>query len=211
MSYTKTIYYNNKPLILTNDIASLRRRDVRVQGYLHAIGAFPRHYRMALEYLDRRQSLGAVIEDISPQALNRGMEDLYAPIDAAGGVVQNEHGDVLMIYRRGRWDLPKGKRDEGETIETCALREVAEETGLNDLTLGRPLPDTFHLYAQHGQRLLKRTQWFGMEALSSATLTPQAAENIEEVRWIRRGDLPTTLFKTYEAIRGVVKAALESN
>jgi 8-oxo-dGTP pyrophosphatase MutT (NUDIX family) len=51
-------------------------------------------------------------------------------IKAGGGIVVNEQNEVLLIYRRGKWDLPKGKLDDGETIEECALREVKEETGL---------------------------------------------------------------------------------
>jgi ADP-ribose pyrophosphatase YjhB (NUDIX family) len=48
---------------------------------------------------------------------------------AAGGLVENEHGEILLIYRKKHWDLPKGKLDAGETLEECAVREVEEETG----------------------------------------------------------------------------------
>ena len=56
-------------------------------------------------------------------------------IIAAGGLVTNPHHEILWIFRRGFWDLPKGKLEEGETIQTCALREVQEETGIHKLQL----------------------------------------------------------------------------
>ena len=68
-------------------------------------------------------------------------------IIAAGGLVLNEKNELLMIFRRNKWDLPKGKLDEGESIEACALREVKEETGLQKLKLEKFIDITFHDYA----------------------------------------------------------------
>ena len=56
-------------------------------------------------------------------------------IIAAGGLVTNKHNELLMIFRRAKWDLPKGKLDEGESIEACAVREVEEETGIKNISL----------------------------------------------------------------------------
>lgn len=205
MLFVQKIYYNNKPLILTNDGKEYIRTHGMAQGYQYYIGAFSRHFRLAIEHLDKPRSLGVIIEDISPQSLQKELYDIYEPIDAGGGVVQNENGDVLMIYRRGKWDLPKGKRDDGEAIDACALREVSEETGLHKLVLGDKICDTYHIYCQQNQKLLKHTAWYRMKGLAAEQLTPQKEENILEARWIPESSLDQIIYKSYEAIREVLK------
>src|ERR1041384_5510821 len=128
MLFAQKIYFANKPLILTNESATYIREHPVAAGYKYFKGAFPRSFRLAFEHLNHPRSLGAIIEDLSPSALQYQIHQLYKPVDAAGGVVENEHGGVLMIYRRGKWDLPKGKRDDEEDMSRCALREVSEET-----------------------------------------------------------------------------------
>lgn len=145
MYFEQKIYYNNKPLILTNDVHEYKAGHPISAGYISFTGAFSRNFRLAFQHLEKIGTLGAIIEDISPASLQKELHALYEPIDAGGGVVENEAGDILMIYRRGKWDLPKGKRDDGEDIAQCALREVAEETGLQQLQLGEKICDTYHI------------------------------------------------------------------
>lgn len=207
MSFCRKIYFSDKPLILTNDARAYIAQHPVAAGYLFLGGAFERSFRLAFEHLGRPRTLGAIIEDISPDALMAGIHRLYEPIDAAGGVVEDEEGNVLMIYRRGRWDLPKGKRDDGEKLDECALREVSEETGLNKLKLGEKVCDTYHIYAQRGQQLLKTTAWYRMQGTATERPTPQVEEHIEEARWVTSGELGPIAFKSYEAIREVLHAA----
>ncbi len=207
MFFAQKIYYNNKPLILTNDSRQFISGHPIAEGYLVLTGAFPRNFRLAIEHLNKLTTLGAVIEDISEKSLQEELYKQYDPIDAGGGVVVNEDGQVLMIYRRGKWDLPKGKQDEGEDIAYCALREVSEETGLQQLTLGDKICDTYHVYAQNGQNLLKRTAWYKMFGTRKEHLTPQKEENILEAKWIPERELGPVVFKSYEAIREVLTQA----
>ncbi|XZF13846.1 NUDIX hydrolase [Chitinophagaceae bacterium MMS25-I14] len=207
MYFAQKIYYNNKPLILTNDSVSYIKEHPIAAGYLSFTGAFQRNYRLALEHMEKLTSLGAIIEDLSPKSLQDQMHLLYEPIDAGGGVVLNESGAVLMIYRRGKWDLPKGKRDDGEDIADCALREVMEETGLKNVKLGKKICDTYHLYSQHRQNLLKRTSWYEMHTSVNEKLSPQKEENIEEARWVAPADLRPVVMKTYHAIKEVLVEA----
>jgi 8-oxo-dGTP pyrophosphatase MutT (NUDIX family) len=205
MLFSRKIYYANKPLIITADASSYKAEHPVAAGYLTLKGAFARNFRMAFEHLAGARSLGAIVEDISPDALLAELHKLYQPIDAAGGVVEDEDGQVLMIHRRGRWDLPKGKRDDGEAMEVCAVREVQEETGLSKLDLGEKICDTYHIYAQHGQHLLKTTAWYRMSGTHKDVLVPQAEEAITEARWIAPSDLGPIVFKSYEAIREVLQ------
>jgi len=170
-------------------------------------GAFTRNYRLALGHLDKLTALGAIVEDESADALVNELQKLYKPIDAGGGVVKNEKEEVLMIFRRGKWDLAKGKRDDGESMEECSVREVTEETGLHDLKIGEKICDTYHIYSQYKKNLLKRTAWYHMHGRSTEKLTPQLEENILEARWIAERNLGPIVSKSYEAIREVLLQA----
>lgn len=203
--FIQKIYVNNKPLILTTDASKYLAEHPIAEGYIRFTGAFTRNFRLAFQHLEKPRTLGAVIEDISPKSLQEELYQMYEPIDAGGGVVVNENGDVLMIYRRGKWDLPKGKRDDGEAIAECALREVSEETGLHKLKLQDKICDTYHVYAQNGQQLLKCTSWYKMKGTANETLTPQKEENIEQAKWISEKDMKFVIFKSYEAIREVLQ------
>ncbi len=207
MPFSQKIYCCDKPLILTHDANEFVGKHPSAAGYLALTGAFARNFRLAFEHLSRPRTTGAVIEDASWEALQDSLYESCDPIEAGGGVVENERGDVLMIYRRGRWDLPKGKRDADESIETCALREVQEETGLTQLDMGEKIGVTYHIYVQGSHRLLKETSWFRMKGQFSETPIPQAEENIQEARWVSLRELGPIVFKSYCAIREVLYQA----
>jgi ADP-ribose pyrophosphatase YjhB (NUDIX family) len=127
-------------------------------------------------------------------------------IQAGGGLVLNEKGEVLFIFRRGKWDLPKGKLDPGETLEACALREVEEETGVDELKLIRFLLITEHEYEERGSVILKETHWYLMKTNSDQALVPQTEEDISELRWIGPANFRFIQRNTYPTILEVLKA-----
>lgn len=108
----------------------------------------------------------------------------FKVIEAAGGFVRNAENNWLFIYRNGVWDLPKGKLELGESIEECAVREVAEECGIAEPTISKPLTTTYHTYSLNGKRILKPTYWYLMESSDNSELIPQTEEGITEVRWV---------------------------
>ncbi len=109
---------------------------------------------------------------------------MFKVIEAAGGVVKNKEGKLLFIRRLGRWDLPKGKIEKGESLEQAAIREVQEETGLHELVLEEFLNNTFHLYTErNGDKILKTTYWFRMTYVGTENPIPQTEEGISEVAW----------------------------
>lgn len=127
-------------------------------------------------------------------------------IQAGGGVIKNERGQLLLIFRRKKWDLPKGKLDAGETMEECAIREVKEETGLIHVEIIRKITITHHTYYQDENEILKETHWFQMVAptIGNETLTPQVEEEIEKIEWVDPISLPAYLENSYETIRKVI-------
>jgi len=128
-------------------------------------------------------------------------------IIAAGGLVFNEKKQLLMIFRRKKWDLPKGKLDDGEKIEDCALREVEEETGLKELVLknfaGLTYHDYFDKYSQ--KNVLKETHWYEMFAPGDQSLIPQTEEDIEAIEWVNHENIRMKLENTYPNIIEIVE------
>lgn len=124
---------------------------------------------------------------------------------ACGGVVTSENFKVLMIKRLGVWDLPKGHLEKGETLEQCALREVQEECGIKDLSLGAKIKTTYHIYYIKTKLVLKTTLWYRMCASESQQLVPQTQEGISKVKWNKIAKLYKLRKKTYSNINDVLK------
>ena len=127
-------------------------------------------------------------------------------IIAAGGLVENEKGEILMMFRRGFWDLPKGKLDVGESIETCAVREVQEETGLQNVQLISFLCKTYHEYFDKwiNEDVIKETWWYLMKSSSTEKLIPQTEEDIEQLVWVDKKEMDKYLENTYPSIKEVI-------
>jgi 8-oxo-dGTP pyrophosphatase MutT (NUDIX family) len=120
---------------------------------------------------------------------------------AGGGLVYNKNGDVLFIFRNGKWDLPKGGTERGEEIEETSLREVEEETGVTGLKITRKLQKTYHVFKRNGTYRLKITHWFEMTTNFEGTPIPQANEGIEKVAWLNPSEIKQALNNSYENIK----------
>ena len=126
-------------------------------------------------------------------------EDFFV-IEAAGGCVLNEKGELLVILRHEKWDLPKGKVEDSEIVEDAAIREVEEETGVKLLKIIKTLPSTYHLYKLNSKRVIKKTYWFEMQLINNTEFVPQLEEGITEVKWIKPQYLDEVLKNTYSSI-----------
>jgi 8-oxo-dGTP pyrophosphatase MutT (NUDIX family) len=137
---------------------------------------------------------------------------MFTPIIAAGGIVENPNKEILWIFRRGFWDLPKGKLDPNETIEACALREVMEETGISNLELGDLILTTKHQYHDKylNTEVEKTTYWYKMYTDTIQAGIPQTEEDIEAVTWVNQDAIALYLEQTYDNIKEVMEAYLTS-
>ncbi len=133
----------------------------------------------------------------------------YKKIKAAGGVVFNPKGELLMIFRRNMWDLPKGKIETGEKKKVAALREVLEETGIQQLRIIKKLMKTYHTYVlDNNIKVLKVTHWYLMMTNDESMPVPQIEEDIEIVRWVDPDHLEDKLKKTYGNIADVISTGI---
>ena len=147
------------------------------------------------------------IESQDEEATYRRICEEFLEVNAGGGLVSNRRGDYLLISRNGMWDLPKGHQDPGEDIETTALREVQEETGIEDLELRDLICVTDHCYLRNGKWHLKHTWWYDMLYTDPTDLTPQLEEDISKAAWVARSSLPSFLLNTYPSIIEVFREA----
>ena len=125
----------------------------------------------------------------------------YILIEAAGGLVYNLDNQLLMIFRNGKWDLPKGKLEPGENIRQCAIREVEEECGVYNLTISKKITDTYHTYELKGDPILKRTYWYMMNSDFDGRLVAQIEEGITKVEWVNEDDIAKKLENSYGNIK----------
>ena len=145
----------------------------------------------------------------SPRDLFESIAEQFVWIEAAGGVVECDEGDVVMIRRSERWDLPKGHREEGEDYATCAGREAEEETGVEVENVGRLLARTIHCYQLFGRWEMKFTAWYAMRARSRSELSPQLSEGIVCAEWVRRDEIEEKISASFPTIKSVFAAFLE--
>ena len=116
-------------------------------------------------------------------------------------MVKNAKGEILFIFRNGKWDLPKGGMEKNETIEETSIREVEEETGVKNLVITEKLQKTYHIFKRNDRYKLKITQWFEMQSTFEGVLEGQAEEGIEKVEWVKPKDVSKLLENSYENIK----------
>ncbi|MEO8960503.1 MAG: NUDIX domain-containing protein [Ginsengibacter sp.] len=201
------IYFEDKPVFLCDEITT------EIQEYKHHPDAV---------YIDELSTaaISSLLHEINKPRFHAGIifnsdflklkKEFFKHFDlikAAGGLVTNADRKILLIFRREKWDLPKGKLDDGETIPECAKREVQEETGLQQLEVGKPIQITYHTYEQFGKHILKESHWYAMKATGSEKLVPQIEEDITQIVWAKKEDLNKYYSKTFPTIIEVLKHA----
>ncbi|HTI91551.1 MAG TPA: NUDIX domain-containing protein [Puia sp.] len=201
------IYFNDKPLFLcdrmTAEISVYAHHDdaVLIDEFSH-----PAVNSMIHEMRQEKVHAGIFIHN-DLEVLKKAFWRKFVIIQAGGGLVDNGKGQYLFMYRREKWDLPKGKLDPGETLEQCAVREVGEETGLKKVKLEAPLLVTWHTYDENGKHILKETHWYRMSASADQSIIPQQEEQITELRWVAPEDMGGLLKNTFPSIVDVLHAA----
>lgn len=150
---------------------------------------------------------GYLWRDQDPDALFNRITRHYECLQAAGGLVTNPEGDILLMFRHNKWDLPKGKMEPGESPEQTALRETTEETGLRNISIERKLTDTWHAYDKYGKDQLKQTHWYKMRFTGAELTVPQIEEHIVDIQWIKPEHLSRYLPYAYPSLRAVFTAA----
>jgi 8-oxo-dGTP pyrophosphatase MutT (NUDIX family) len=201
------IYFDDKPLFLADQLTE------EINVYAHHDDAIlidefshPAVNSMIHEMRREKVHAGIFIHADLP-TLKKAFWKKFILVQAGGGLVSNGKRQYLFMLRRGKWDLPKGKLDKGETLEQCAVREVGEETGLQDVRLDAPLLVTYHTYNENGRHILKETHWYRMTAAAEQPVTPQQEEQITELVWAGEKEIAAFTKNTFPSIIDVLRAA----
>jgi 8-oxo-dGTP pyrophosphatase MutT (NUDIX family) len=187
------VFVNDRPLFLTNQV----QKETDFKLFL-------------LESIDIKKLIVKMFQNKIQQAflyhpdeklIMKTLKAKIPVVKAGGGLVYNSKGEVLFIFRNGKWDLPKGGTEKNETMEETAIREVEEETGVTGLKISNKLPKTYHIFKRNGRYKLKVTYWYEMQTDFNGTPQAQEDEGIEKVAWIKPKDIPTVLANSYENIK----------
>lgn len=200
------IYINEKPLILVDSISVQdgwhSQKKTLVVQYLNKT-------KQILQYIDMLSKSPKVDKVIlhhsDKKSLKKDFLSLVNVIEAGGGLVFNEKGQLLVIFRRGSWDLPKGKIEKNEHKRLGAMREVMEETGVDNVHIESKAGKTYHIFKHKGSRALKLTHWYKMSTNYNEKLSPQAEEDIEKAEWVD----PKKFLKEYDPMYNNIKDIVE--
>ena len=203
------IYFNDKPLFLCNAI------DKAIQPFVHHddavyIDELNAHtIKTMIHEMQQPKVHAGIFQHPDLEQLKTAFFKKFTIIQAAGGLIKNNENKILMIFRRGKWDLPKGKLDKDETLEDCAIREVQEETGLKKVKLASPLIVTYHTYHEGTKFILKESHWFSMTVTGEQKLTPQTEEDIFDIRWVASEEVKSYLPKSFPLIADIISSATQ--
>jgi ADP-ribose pyrophosphatase YjhB (NUDIX family) len=194
------VYFANKPVVFIEDTETLPM----IQGHEVIVSQGKADTMLIESAIDR----GAKVIYLKCRNLEWSWQQFVSQfqlIRAAGGVVSNNQNELLFIYRLEKWDLPKGKVEQGEPLEIAAVREVEEECSISKLELLSHLMTTYHTYSLKGEQVLKSTDWFVMKHLGNDQPQPQAIEGITEARWIAASHLDEVESNTFPSVIDVLR------
>lgn len=213
------LYIEHKPVIICKE-TSPAGRDYPLLSFSKIHNPEPEFLSGLLKSLKDETVNGYLITSDAPEKVWAHLLKKFNHWQAAGGLVTNSAGEILLLFRRGKWDLPKGKSEENETPEETALREVSEETGLKNIHIVRKLTETWHSYplsvykdrvirekGETGKDVLKQTFWFHMTFTGNELTIPQIEEDIMDIQWVRPENIEKYLAYSYPNLKQVFKAA----
>lgn len=191
-----TIYVGDKPIILITKI----EKETNFKSFLLKTVAIGKVIKM----LNKTELQAVHLIHHNPNKLLKYFLKLLPNVVAGGGKVYNVKDEILFIYRNDKWDLPKGKAEQNESIEETAMREVEEETGVTGLKITKKLPTTYHIFKRNGKHKIKITYWFEMITSFDGELFPQEKEGITKVEWLNARASLNALENSYANIRILV-------
>ena len=194
------VFVNEKKLTLSKYPADIEK-NLRYEGFATL--------EIALDLLENTSCPEINVYGENTGEMWEDFTHMFKIVDAAGGIVTNAEGKILFIYRLGKWDMPKGKIEKGESMEQAAVREVMEETSLKEIELQSFVNNTLHVYKERtGERVLKTTYWFLMSYSGVHDPLPQLEEGITEVAWKNTKQILDDVFpNTFKNIRLILTEA----
>ena len=199
------VFFNQKPIVLTTEITTPKEdspffyvKFTNKKFIVHVLKS--KKVKMLFLYHSKEEKLWYYFFN------------MFKLIEAAGGLVRNLNtNQYLFIFRNKKWDLPKGRINKNEDVKNAAIREVEEETGVENLSIIKPLSTTFHIFKKNRKYRLKKTFWYSMTTDYDKELTPETREGIEKAIWINKDSIPSLKNKMYRNINLVISSYFDFN
>ena len=204
------IYYGEKPVYLCDEMDDALNELLHHPDVVFVDELSPRAVKSLVHEIKKENFHVGIIWNNDLEKLQKAFFKNFTVIEAAGGIVQNDEKDLLFIFRRGKWDLPKGKIEKNELPEVAAAREITEETGVKDLKLKKKTGNTYHIYDEFGKHFLKISHWYYFTCSSSQELRPQTTEDITEAAWFKTKDIKKPMANTYATIRDILNGFFDT-
>ena len=198
------IYFGDSPLYLTDDLDKEMKEIMHHDDGVYMDELSNSGIKSMIHEMKNPQHHAGVFFNEKIDELKKAFWKHFQLIVAAGGLVRNDEGKLLMIFRRGKWDLPKGKLDKGESLEDCAVREVEEETGIKNTKIEKPYTVTYHVYDEFGKHILKESHWFTMHSPGVQELKAQTEEQITAIEWADDKRIKELLKNSYPLIQDML-------
>lgn len=202
-----TIYFDEKPVYLCDTLTAEIEKIKHHPDAIYIDELSTAAINSLLHEIDKKQFHAGILFSKNFEKLKKDFFKHFKLIQTGGGLIKNLNEEILLIFRRGKWDLPKGKLDDNETLEECATREVQEETGILSLKIIKEIDTTYHTYVEYGKHILKESHWYKMISSGNEKLVPQTEEDITDIRWVKKNDLKNYFNNTFPTIITVLKNA----
>ncbi len=200
MRQNYTIFIKDKPLHIVHEAA---RDAIQIALPKADSSKFLMKIIAEMQSLDTFNEVFLIHE--APEQVMALLQENMTLVLAAGGLVKNSRDELLMIFRRHKWDLPKGKVESGENIKTAAVREVEEECGIKGMKVRSHIADSYHIYYENERPILKQTVWYHISTAYEGITKPQIEEGIDKVEWVKTDGIENRLQNSYASIRWILE------
>ena len=204
------IYYGDKPVYLCDEMDDALNELLHHPDVVFVDELSSPAIKSLVHEIKKDNFHAGILWNSDLDKLQKAFFKNFTVIEAAGGIVQNDEKDLLFIFRRGKWDLPKGKMEKNETAEIAAAREIEEETGVKNLKLKKKTGTTYHIYDEFGKHFLKISHWYYFTCSAKQDLQAQTIEDITAVKWIKTKDIKTPMANTYSTIKDIVNSFFDA-
>jgi 8-oxo-dGTP pyrophosphatase MutT (NUDIX family) len=202
-----SFYFNDKTIIITD--SELMQLNLPNKIYV-CPNYFETDFSEIVHIIFETETQFIFIHHSDFERMKSNFISQFFVIEAAGGIVEHPKNGLLFIFRRGKWDLPKGKMELNESPELCAAREIEEETGVTNLQRIDKITDTFHFYEENGKMILKISYWYYFKTNFDGNVIPQLEEDITAIQWFNVNELNTPLSNSFQAIKDVTQVFLKT-
>jgi 8-oxo-dGTP pyrophosphatase MutT (NUDIX family) len=197
------VHFENRFIIISPEPDRLQK-----YGLFHKFYDTKELYKLISNFQQNKNIMSLNIYGTDIKHIWKIFRIYFTEVEAAGGLVKHTSGKYLFIEKKGKWDLPKGHIENGETSAECALREVNEECGISGHKIINSLEPSYHTYSWEGISYLKKTNWFLMSYDGTIISQPQTNEGITKVEWLLPDEISKIKVGAWLSLSDIINSSI---